>query len=168
MTRMKLQRESKVFHIPFRIPSLSSLSKSPNFIETDLSQTFCEMVLEEEKTSCTNDENIGKIICMKYWVFHRLQYFDLNNQRNLELLFILWYFELRRRWAIRRCINDRCCGKYQRFTTNVESKNRSKEFVQKVKKKNKMWFRWWKLWKCIFSIGVELSSYNSFHQQIEI
>ena len=66
MTRMKSQRELKVFHIPFRIPSLSSLSKSPNFVETDLSQTFCEMVLEEEKTSCTNLEIIGKMFCLQF------------------------------------------------------------------------------------------------------
>ena len=72
MTRMKSQRELKVFHIPFRIPSLSSLSKSPNFVETDLSQTFCEMVLEEEKTSCTNHENIGKRFSYQYLVFYRI------------------------------------------------------------------------------------------------
>ena len=67
MTRTDTERETKVFHIPFRIPSFSSLSKSPNFVETDLSQTFCEMVLEQEKTSCTNDKNKGKVFIFAFF-----------------------------------------------------------------------------------------------------
>ena len=55
-----IKRETEVLHIPFRIPSSSSLLKSDIYTETDLSQTFCEMVLEEETTMCTNDMNGGK------------------------------------------------------------------------------------------------------------
>ena len=59
--RSDLQRETEVFHIPFRVPSFSSLSKSQNFIETDLSKTFCEMVLEEEEMICTYENTEGTI-----------------------------------------------------------------------------------------------------------
>ena len=59
--RSDLQRETEVFHIPFRVPSFSSLSKSQNFIETDLSKTFCEMVLEEEEMICNYENTEGTI-----------------------------------------------------------------------------------------------------------
>ena len=67
-TRSDLQRETEVFHIPFRIPSFSSLSKSQNFIETDLSKTFCEMVLEEEEMICTDENTKGKIFHLSAYV----------------------------------------------------------------------------------------------------
>ena len=88
-TRSDLQRETEVFHIPFRIPSFSSLSKSQNFIETDLSKTFCEMVLEEEEMICTDENTKGTIFHLSAYVrfmikisnshmINKLYYFFLN------------------------------------------------------------------------------------------